>query len=116
MSFSVSEIISFLGQTQASTGRVVNSDSVGAAQGKIRVSRPAPLAGSAQGDLAFFFSKDHQNELIMANPGVLITGEPFVKPLEASENLDCDRLPGSLPGHGGAIREIFRKFIDRWPF
>ena len=84
MSFSVSEILAFLGQDPAAMGRVVNQDSVGEAQSKIRVNRPAPLAGSTREDLAFFFSKDHQHELLMAHPGILITGEPFVKPLESS--------------------------------
>jgi UDP-3-O-[3-hydroxymyristoyl] glucosamine N-acyltransferase len=42
------------------------------------------LGTSKETDLAFFFNRAYQHELPGARPGVLITGEAFVKPLEAA--------------------------------
>jgi UDP-3-O-[3-hydroxymyristoyl] glucosamine N-acyltransferase len=89
MSFSVSDIVSWTG------GRLVNAaapaslagSSSGLSEGQlsaIRVERAVPLAGSSASDLAFFFAKAYQKELPSAAPGILITGEPFVQPLQAS--------------------------------
>lgn len=76
MSVSLSEILSWTG------GRLVNGGLLGPSADTIRVERPAPLSASRANDLAFFFSKDYQHELATARPGILITGEPFVGPLE----------------------------------
>jgi UDP-3-O-[3-hydroxymyristoyl] glucosamine N-acyltransferase len=51
---------------------------------QVRVESPAELGKSKSSQVGFFFSKSYQNELMTAAPGVLITAEPFVKPLEAS--------------------------------
>jgi UDP-3-O-[3-hydroxymyristoyl] glucosamine N-acyltransferase len=48
------------------------------------VHRPAPLQGSKDGELAYFFSKEYKEELPHAHPTVLITAEPFLGPLEKS--------------------------------
>jgi len=76
--FSVSDILRFTG------GRLVNEAVLGTARDAIRVERPVPLAGSRPSELAFFFSRAYEKEVPQADCGVLITGEPFVKPLEAS--------------------------------
>ncbi|MBC7692797.1 MAG: UDP-3-O-(3-hydroxymyristoyl)glucosamine N-acyltransferase [Methylotenera sp.] len=81
MSFSVAQIAEW---TQ---GQIVNANAIlGAEQtlSGILVSRLAPLAGSQKDQLAFFFNKEYQHELPSAHPGILITGELFVKPLEAA--------------------------------
>ena len=76
MSFSVSEILGFI------EGRVVNLEVLGDCLNTIRVDRPSSLAYSTAHDLAFFFSKAFMHELPTAHPGILITGDPFVSPLE----------------------------------
>jgi UDP-3-O-[3-hydroxymyristoyl] glucosamine N-acyltransferase len=78
MGFTVSEITGWVG------GRIVNADLLGPELERIRVERPAPLKGSSAGDLSYFFSKHYQGELPLAAPGVLITGEDFVVPLQAA--------------------------------
>lgn len=78
MSFGVEEILAWTG------GRVVNGAALGEAVARVRVIKPASLAGSGPEDVAFFFSRDYQGDLPSANPGVLITAAPFCKPLEAS--------------------------------
>ncbi len=78
MAFQLDEVVSFTG------GRLVNRDRLGAAADSIRVDRPSALEGSGPRDLAYFYSRDYEKELAKANAGVLITAEPFVKPLEAS--------------------------------
>ena len=65
-------------------GRVVNLDEVKDALSSIQVTRLTPLGKSSKSDLAFFFSKDYQTELVTATPTILITGEPFVEPLRQS--------------------------------
>lgn len=76
--FSVAQILEW------TSGRLVNSEALGESLSRILVARPAPLAGSQSGDCCFFFSKEYQAEVLSAAPGVLITAEPFVAPLEAS--------------------------------
>lgn len=78
MEFTVSEVASWIG------GRVVNAPALGPALERIRVLRLAELADAGPSDLAYFFRPSYQKDLIRSSPGVLITGEPFVKPLEAS--------------------------------
>ncbi|HAR44299.1 MAG TPA: UDP-3-O-(3-hydroxymyristoyl)glucosamine N-acyltransferase [Bdellovibrionales bacterium] len=65
-------------------GRLANASELGAAAGAIAVSSPARLRGSKEHDIAFFFSTSFKDELSSAVPGVLVTGEAFVKPLESS--------------------------------
>lgn len=74
MSFTLAQILDWTG------GRVVNTPAEGLES--VRVERPNQLLGSQAQDVAFFFSRDFEAELPAARPGVLITGEPFVKPLE----------------------------------
>ncbi len=78
MSFSVSEVVHWTG------GRLVNATELGSASERIRVDRPSPLPGAKNSDLAFFFSRYYERELPTARPGILITGEAFVKPLQAA--------------------------------
>ena len=69
---------------EATGGRIANSAALGAALESIRIEKPAELAKSRPSDIAFFFAKSYQSELPRAGAGIIITGEPFVKPLEAS--------------------------------
>lgn len=62
-------------------GRVVNAPLLGARLNDIKVEGPARLQGSQPNQVSFFFSREYKNELLRANPGVLVTGEPFVEPL-----------------------------------
>ncbi|MCM2322271.1 MAG: UDP-3-O-(3-hydroxymyristoyl)glucosamine N-acyltransferase [Oligoflexia bacterium] len=78
MSFSVSQILGWTG------GRLANAEALGPAVEAIRVERPVPLGVSRPTDLAFFYNKAYEAEARTANPGVLITAEPFLKPIEAS--------------------------------
>ncbi|MBS1961091.1 MAG: UDP-3-O-(3-hydroxymyristoyl)glucosamine N-acyltransferase [Bdellovibrionales bacterium] len=77
-SFTVAQILEW------TSGRLANAEGLGSSLARIAVTQPAPLAGSRESDCAFFFSKEYQSELLGAAPGVLITGEPFVAPLQAS--------------------------------
>jgi UDP-3-O-[3-hydroxymyristoyl] glucosamine N-acyltransferase len=79
MSFAVSEILAL---TQ---GRLANEGELGSAIGGIRVERPAPLASAGAGDVAFFFSREYEKEVVGTRAGVLITGEAFVKPIQAAK-------------------------------
>lgn len=78
-SFSVQEIIEWVG------GRVANAEALPSGRlEQIRIDSPAELGKSRGTNVGFFFAKSYQNELMTAAPGVLVTAEPFVKPLEAS--------------------------------
>ncbi len=74
--FSVSDILGFSG------GRLANEADVDISA--IQVERPATLGNSKPTEVAFFFSKAYQHELVTANPGILITGDDFVAPLKAA--------------------------------
>jgi UDP-3-O-[3-hydroxymyristoyl] glucosamine N-acyltransferase len=76
MSFTLAQILDWTG------GRVANAPASGV--DSVRVERPNQLQGSQAKDVAFFFSRDFEAELPSARPGILITGEPFIKPLEKS--------------------------------
>jgi len=78
MSFSVEEILQFTG------GRLVNGDALGASVSTIKVSKPTTLAGSTSSNITFFFSREYEQELLRASPGIMITGQAFVKPMEAA--------------------------------
>jgi UDP-3-O-[3-hydroxymyristoyl] glucosamine N-acyltransferase len=78
MAFTVSEIVAW------SRGRIVNAAQVGDLPEKLRITQLQDLQGSTSEGVTFFFSREYQSDLLKASPGVLITGEPFVKPLEAA--------------------------------
>lgn len=79
MSFLLSEIIGW------TSGRWVNSSELSPLLAeKIGIERASPLPHSGPTDLAFFFSKNYQKDLLTALPGVLIIGEPFVAALQNS--------------------------------
>lgn len=59
-------------------GKVVNPVEV---PPTLELSGPSELAGSRNGQIAFFFNKTYVSELPTARPSVLITGEAFVGPL-----------------------------------
>ncbi len=77
-SFTGEEILGWTG------GRAANAEALAQDWRAIRVNRPAPLGVCGPEDLGFFFSREYERELPSARPGILITGEPFVKPLQAS--------------------------------
>ena len=76
--FSVLDIL------KVSGGRLANGDALGERQTKIRVTQIASLEQSGPGDCGFFFDRAFEKDLLSAKPGVLLTGEPFVKPLQDS--------------------------------
>ncbi len=66
-------------------GRVANAAALSPGRlEQVRIDSPAELGKSRAANVAFFFAKSYQNELVSAAPGILITAEPFVRPLEAS--------------------------------
>ncbi len=71
MSFSVEQICAWTG------GRLVNADRLGEKASEIRVGRPAPLGVSQSSELAYFFSREYEKEVMTARCGILITAEPF---------------------------------------
>jgi UDP-3-O-[3-hydroxymyristoyl] glucosamine N-acyltransferase LpxD len=77
-SFSVAQIL------ELTSGRVANAEALGPSLAQVAVDSATTLLGSGPKDCAFFFSKDYQDELLGALPGVLITGEAFIAPLAAS--------------------------------
>ncbi|MGE0615361.1 MAG: UDP-3-O-(3-hydroxymyristoyl)glucosamine N-acyltransferase [Bacteriovoracia bacterium] len=79
MAFTVADVL------QWTKGRLVNGDVIGARAQSIRVEKPSMLVGSGERDVAFFFSRDYEKEVVMAAPGVLIIGEPFARPLEQAK-------------------------------
>lgn len=64
--------------------RVANAAALGADLDSPRVRGMAELRGSGPEHLCFFFSKEYQAEVPAARPGILVTGEAFVGPLEKS--------------------------------
>lgn len=66
------------------SGRLCNEAELKISKEQINVSRLSPLKGSSKGDLCFFFAKEYQTELPLASPGILITGEPFLAPLQGA--------------------------------
>lgn len=76
--FTVEDLVQITG------GRLVNGDALGAKRAEIRIGKPAALNQSKPDNIAYFFSKEYKDQLLSARPGVLITGEPFVLPLQQS--------------------------------
>jgi UDP-3-O-[3-hydroxymyristoyl] glucosamine N-acyltransferase len=79
MGFEVAEILEW------TRGKIVNSGDLGNKIDQIKVNRLTSLKGAGREDLAFFFSRHYEKELMETSPGVLITGEAFVKPLQAAQ-------------------------------
>jgi UDP-3-O-[3-hydroxymyristoyl] glucosamine N-acyltransferase len=78
-SFSVQEVVEWVG------GRVANATALQSSDlEKIRIDSPSELGKSKANHIGFFFAKSYQNELMTAAPGILITADPFVGPLQAS--------------------------------
>src|SRR6185437_10405113 len=70
---------------QSWTGaRLANESGLERPVSSIRVTGVAGIAESGPEQIAFFFSKAYQNEIPRARAGVLLTGEPFVVPIERS--------------------------------
>lgn len=63
-------------------GEWVNSEATSIDANSPHLKQIATLGASATHDVAFFFSRDYEKELLTACPGVLITAAPFVKPLQ----------------------------------
>lgn len=71
MSWTVADVLRVTG------GRIVNGLSA-----DTRFAGAAELESARSGDVAFFFNKAYQKALLTSAPSVLVTGEPFVAPLE----------------------------------
>lgn len=67
---------------QWTDGRLANATAIGDRAASIRIKSPAGLVGSTHENVSFFFSKEYQDELPQAAPGVLVTSDPFTGPLE----------------------------------
>lgn len=78
--YGVSEILAALTRVR---GRLANAEVIGARAGEIRVVRPSGLTEALSDAVSFFFSREYENEIRTARPGVLITGEPFAAALKA---------------------------------
>ncbi len=77
--FTLAEIIDWTG------GKIANlSDLPPGTVEAVRVTRPWTLGASGPSDVAFFFSRSFEGELPTAAPGVLITAQPFIKPMAAA--------------------------------
>ena len=78
MSFSVLEIQSWI------KARAVNEAVPHALLSQKIITGVAPLEKTGPTDLAFFFSKHYQNELLQSKAGAIVTGTAFAQPLEAA--------------------------------
>lgn len=65
-------------------GRLANRDALSVSADSISVQSAAALEDAREGSVTFFFSKDYQAELLRSKPSVLVTGEAFIQPLQAS--------------------------------
>ncbi|MEK7691223.1 MAG: hypothetical protein AAB425_09400, partial [Bdellovibrionota bacterium] len=88
--YSIAEVLDWIDRS-AGGARLVNSDVLksnprfsGGLTGA-RVGRMAELAGARAGDLAFFFSRDFEKDVLAARPTLLVTAEPFVAALIAAK-------------------------------
>ena len=78
MMFKVQELCSKIG------AQVANEKWVAALQSQLRLTGLATLKEAGPSDVAFFFSKNYQNDLLQSKAGVIVTGNAFLGPLEAS--------------------------------
>lgn len=76
--FTVAQILNWV------DGRVANHSAVGLALEDVKVVEASPLGSAQPHQIAYFFSKSYQRELLTADPGILVTGEDFVAPLQAA--------------------------------
>lgn len=76
MQFTLSQILDWTG------GSLANPESFSSSRDSVRVSGIAPLATSQPHELAYFFSKEYQAEVLSCEAGILITGEAFVEPIK----------------------------------
>lgn len=68
---------------EVTQGQWVNADSIGKKPDQIRVEKASPLGASHPSSVAFFFSKEYQNEVLTAKCGILITAAPFWAGIQA---------------------------------
>ncbi len=64
---------------------VANESSVHALLSQIKVTGLATLKEAGPSDLAFFFSKNYQADLLVSKAGVIVTGSAFIKALEEAK-------------------------------
>ncbi|MCC7440351.1 MAG: UDP-3-O-(3-hydroxymyristoyl)glucosamine N-acyltransferase [Bdellovibrionales bacterium] len=69
---------------EATGGTWVNRPEAGPGPEAICVEAPAELERAGRLHVAFFFSKEYQQQLMRSHAGVLLTGAAFVEPLRAS--------------------------------
>lgn len=79
MSFSVLEIQNWI------KARAVNEAIPHALFSQTKITGTAPLELAGPTDVAFFFSKHYQSDLVRSKAGVIITGDAFAKPLEEAK-------------------------------
>ena len=65
-------------------GVIANPKAGGSRLESAQVQCPSALGDAGSDCVAFFFAPEYQNELRTARPAILVTAEPFVKPIEAS--------------------------------
>ena len=78
--FSVKQILEGCG------ARIANSDEdrISGLVSSLKVEQVAPLGSAGPSDLAFFFSRNYEDELKTTRAGVILTGDAFVEPLKKS--------------------------------
>lgn len=62
-------------------GTLVNSNELKQGLDSIEVHSISALGKSKPGDIAFFFSREYENEVSSAHPSILLTAPPFVEPM-----------------------------------
>ncbi len=77
-SFSLAEVLSWIG------GQLANEAALSHSSSDIKISGVSGLKDSKPEHLAFFFSKNYQNEIPAMRAGILVTGKAFAGPLEKS--------------------------------
>jgi UDP-3-O-[3-hydroxymyristoyl] glucosamine N-acyltransferase len=78
VSHSVSDLLKWTG------GRLANEASLKRPLAEIRLGSVSSLKGSRPDQVAFFFSAAYQEEIPFVQSGALVTGEPFVEPIQKS--------------------------------
>lgn len=78
MPFSLAQILEWTGGEWVNPG-IPHEDAH-----SIDVVRPSVIAHAKKENIVFFFSKDYQKDLLLSQPGVLLTAPPFVDPLRES--------------------------------
>ena len=78
--FNVTQVAKWIEAQQANAGEATAA----ALFSSLKLTGMASLKDAGPNDVAFFFSKNYQADLIATKAGVIITGDAFVKPLESS--------------------------------